>query len=362
MNSREFEMKAISNEFAHWEIKISNLSSLNLFDANIFSEHSICELLNCIYEYKLHNINALQKNFPSIDLGDNYNRICFQVTSTKSSKKIQSTIDKFLENKLYNDYDELYILVLGKKQKNYPEFSVSDELDFNEDRNIIDFRDLLSFINSLSTAKIKRISKLLNEENRAANKIAPKRNNSSIVKRNLTLKKRIKKDLLIKLKHEEWEYARYEPWIKFKYRNILVRSVDDKSFPEVDDRPNGEMSSWFKGETWDFYENGIELISWGGEAIFDKNGNWDILKNGYDKRKNNSNYEVIPFHTFLRIPYDFIVDYDMEPDAYYSIPSIYVEYLKNGMPYEEILYGQMGTYDLKQYTRIFDNEDRRKLD
>jgi len=194
MNLRELEIKTISNEFASWETKISNLNSLNLYDANIFSEHSICELLNCIYEYKLHNINAVQKNFPAIDLGDKYNRISFQVTSTKSSKKIQSTIDKFIGNKLYNDYDELFILILGKKQSNYPEFKVTNEFTFNKHKNIIDFRDLLSSINFLPTLKIKKISKILIEENETVNRVAPKRSSSARIIRNLALKKRMKKD------------------------------------------------------------------------------------------------------------------------------------------------------------------------
>jgi len=56
---------------------------------------------------------------------------------------------------------------------------------------------------------------------------------------------------------------------------------------------------------------------------------------------------VVSFYTFFKIPYDYIVDYDMEPDSYYSIPSIYVEYLKDGMPYEEIVYGEMGNSSLK---------------
>jgi len=361
MNPRESEIKTISEEFAHWEIKISNLNSLNLYDANIFSEHSICELLNCIYDYKLHNINPIQKNFPAIDLGDNYNRVSFQVTSTKTSKKIQSTLDKFIEKKFYKDYDKLFILILGKKQKNYPEFKLSDYFEFNNKRNIIDFHDLLSFISSLSTPKIKKISKILSEENQTTNKILPKVSKASIIKRNLALKRRMKKDLLLELKREDWEYSWFEPWIKFKYQNILIRSVDDRSFPEVNVTPSGEMSSWFKGEVWDFYDNGIELISMGGKAIFDKKGNWDILNWKGDKRESNSNYEVVPYNTFLRIPYEYIVDYDMETDRYIGVPSIYVEYLKDGMPYEEILYGEAGNFSLRRHTRIFNNRKKKKL-
>ena len=361
MNPRELELKAIAHEFAKWELKISNLNSLNLYDVNLFSENSICELLNCIFDYKLHNINALTKNHPAIDLGDEYNRVAIQVTSSKSSKKIQSTIDKFFENKLDCVYDELSILILGKKQNRYLEFNLPKDYSFNSDKHIIDFKDLLRFIKFLPTKKIKSISRLLIEENSSPQRRIHIKSNASKIKRILALKKRMKKDFLIELKREDWEYSWYEPWIKFKYRNLLIRSVDDTSFPNVDDESSGAISSWFKGEFWDFYENGLELISMGGAAIFDEKGNWDILDWRGDNRKNNEKFKTVPFHTFLRIPYEYIVEYDMETDPYYGIPSVYVQYLKEGMPYEEILYGQIGVYKLKRFTKYFDVKKRRKL-
>ena len=121
MSDREKYIKIISDHFSIWEVRLQNLSSLNLYDANSFSEYSIAELLNLIFGYKLENLNKLKMNFPAIDLGDKMNSLCVQVTSTKSGKKIQLTIDKFLQNKLdqdnksyeYNtderDHSELYL-------------------------------------------------------------------------------------------------------------------------------------------------------------------------------------------------------------------------------------------------------------
>ncbi len=360
MNPREFNLKTISNQFANWEVKISNLNSLNLYDTNLFSENSICELLNCIYDYKLQNINSINKNQPAVDLGDKYNKIAFQITSSKTSKKIQSTIDNFFIHKLYNDYDELFILILGRKQKAYPRFKLQKDYAFNRDKHIIDFKDLLRFINFLPTQKIKKITELLVEENTTPPR-ASKKNNASKIKRNIGLKKRIIKDFLVELKQENWEYSRYEPWIKFKYQNALIRSVNDTSFPNMDKPGKGEINSWFKCELWNLYENGVELISDGGDAIIDNNDNWDILNWQGDEREKNKKYTVVPVFKFLRIPYEYIVEYDMETDPYYGIPSIYVEYRKNGMPYEEILYGQGGEYKTKKYTCYFDNTKRSKL-
>jgi hypothetical protein len=56
----------------------------------------------------------------------------------------------------------------------------------------------------------------------------------------------------------------------------------------------------------------------------------------------------------------------MEPDDYYSSPTIYVEYAKDGTPYEEIRYGRAGHYDeddpgKSRFTFQLDNKDRKKL-
>jgi hypothetical protein len=215
---------------------------------------------------------------------------------------------------------------------------------------------------------LKRIEKVANLLTSESIKAVPKKSskNATILKRKLTLKKRLQKDLLLELDREHWERLRYEPWIKFRYHNVIIRSVDDKSWPNVGEREKNKISSWFKGEFWDFYENGIELISNGGEAIFDSKGNWDILNWRGDKREGNNNYTKVSYHSFLRIPYEFIVDYDMEPDDYYGVPTIYVEYAKDNMPYEEILYGR-GSYFNKQspkdsyYNYYFEKEKRKKL-
>ncbi|MDB5228059.1 MAG: hypothetical protein JWN78_2252 [Bacteroidota bacterium] len=181
------------------------------------------------------------------------------------------------------------------------------------------------------------------------------------------MKKRLKRDLLRELDQKYWDQAIYNPSLRFNYRNVIIRSVDDTHWPNVDEAERGRISTWFKGEFWDFYENGIELVTMGGHAIFDKDGSWDILKWPEDNRESNEKYKKVYFTSFLRIPYEFIVDYDMDPDAYYCVPTIYVEYAKDGMPYEEILCGDIGYYDKEKrensrLTYYYDNEKRKTLE
>ncbi|WMJ72224.1 SMEK domain-containing protein [Cytophagaceae bacterium ABcell3] len=246
MNKREFELKAISNEFARWQVQIQNLNSLSLYDANLFSESSICEILNSIFDYQLANINSSFKNYPAIDLADDYNKIAVQVTSTNSSVKIQETLNKFFENKLEAKYDELFLLILGNKQKRYKKFISKEDFIFDEGKHIIDFKDLLMFINKLPTKKIEQIRVVL-EQQHLSKTILKSKSNAVRVKRNLTLKKRLKKDLLEELDKPLWRRAIYEPYIRFKYHNIIIRSVDDNTWPDAKESKYGEMSTWFKG-------------------------------------------------------------------------------------------------------------------
>jgi hypothetical protein len=99
----------------------------------------------------------------------------------------------------------------------------------------------------------------------------------------------------------------------------------------------------------------------GGEAIFDKDGNWDVLNYKGDDRENNTNYKKVNYCYFQRIPFEYIVDYDMECDSYYGYPSIYVEYANEGTPYADTVYGTIGVYETKTLSRRFENDKRKKL-
>lgn len=216
MNKRELQIKTIANEFARWQVQLENLNTLNLYDANLFSETSICEILNVIFDYELKNVNSLVKNHPAIDLADSYNRIAVQVTLTKSKVKIQATLSKFFENKLEAAYDELLVIILGRKQKVYSGLCVPNSFVFDTKRHILNFRDLLHLIGFLPTKRIEKIANLLEQEN------IPKTRSKSVsaatkVKRNLALKKKLKKDLLRTLDRQDQRHAMYDPSYRFKH-------------------------------------------------------------------------------------------------------------------------------------------------
>lgn len=355
MNQREFDIKTISDDFALWELRISNTNALSLYDGNVISESILCEILNCIFDYNLKNVNADRKNAPAVDLGDKTNRIAFQITSTKTTTKIQETISKFKEHGLAEYYDELFVLILGKKQKNYPTFNIMDGLIFNKEKNILDFQDLLKIISYLPSSKIKQIKTTMSSSTAA---VSSKNHTNAMVmqKKVIALKKRMEKDLLRKLSQDEYRINYYEPWIKFIYPGVIIRAVGDRTFPGGDP----QNPKWLKTEFWNFYDYGIEFIGGGGRIIIDKEGYWDILDIG-DERINNPEYRTEVFHVFSRLAFENIATYDTEPESYYGLPTIFCNFNINGWPYEEIRIGLMGVFKMERVTKYFDEEMRRKL-
>ncbi|RXJ98944.1 hypothetical protein CRV02_12905 [Arcobacter sp. CECT 8989] len=146
MFKRKKLIEEIKKKLAYISIVIEYSNKINLYDLNIYSEHFFCGLLNLIYSYNLEDLNIKQKNFPAIDLGDYKNKICFQITSTNSKKKICTTIEKFEKESLYNNFDKLFILILKKKLSNYGTFK---ELTYFSKEQIIDFSDLNTRINKI---------------------------------------------------------------------------------------------------------------------------------------------------------------------------------------------------------------------
>ena len=131
-------------------------------DINLALEDAFIPILKSVFNLPhLVNLNRKQKNFPGIDLGDDHDRVAFQVTSTTSLEKVKFTIGQFMDRAYYNSFDELYILMLGKKQASYSQASVStlltDQFSFNCGKHIIDLGDILRMVTGLRLAAQERV-------------------------------------------------------------------------------------------------------------------------------------------------------------------------------------------------------------
>ncbi len=150
-------------------VKLNN--SLNLTNDTVNCENIFKEVLNRLFDYNLENTNLFKSNFGAIDLKDDINKIIFQVTSERSTDKIQSTLDKIIL-KSYKEY-KLYFLIISDgsvqyfRQQNYS----NKYLDVFDKQNILSLKDLASFISTLEVFKLDSIEKILEE-----NIVVPSRN------------------------------------------------------------------------------------------------------------------------------------------------------------------------------------------
>jgi len=71
-------------------------SGLNILNLHLHSETFYSNLLNLLFDWDLHNLNAIDKNAPGIDLIDTQNKIVAQVSSTATKQKIESALSKDL--------------------------------------------------------------------------------------------------------------------------------------------------------------------------------------------------------------------------------------------------------------------------
>ena len=105
--------------FCHY-IKINNKNSFT--DINIMAEGFIMNLLNAVFQLNLQNLNNLQGNYHGVDLGDLSEKIAFQVTSKKDSKKIIETYEKVFKDykgigKVADVFSEhIYFFIIDEKK------------------------------------------------------------------------------------------------------------------------------------------------------------------------------------------------------------------------------------------------------
>lgn len=184
-----------------------------------------------------------------------------------------------------------------------------------------------------------------------------KRNRIATIRRNIKLKQRMTRDFY--KKSIDREEARRSPFSKFVSSEIIIHSVDDNLYPDFDRNPI-TISPWFKVELFNFYHNGIEVCASaiGAKAKLYNDGRWELVP--YDKLKESQEGELTSLLPVHRIPYENIVEYDIDGDEYFGGPHIYCLFNNNGSPYEEIVYYvKLYPDDPKlSYYHKLDNKDR----
>ena len=167
--NQEYKLYRISQLLSRFREQVKILNSNGEFSINIHAENILIAVLNKIYECNLENVNYVEgKTYPSIDLRDKVKRIAFQVTSTSSLDKVEHTLTKFIENKLYKEFDIVYVFIITEKQKKYNQIKIDNVLNGKitfSDKNIIDRTDLYKELNKQNNFyKIESVCELLEKQ------------------------------------------------------------------------------------------------------------------------------------------------------------------------------------------------------
>lgn len=144
---------------------VDSSNKLNLTDVNNFSEDFYENLLNIVYGYNLINANKFNPNAAAIDLRDTNNQIAIQVTSTSKLTKTKKTVEKFIENKLFEEFNRLVILNIVKKSVHKEKTLGDSRFILDTQNDIWDIDDLLKHIKYLQdVGHIKKIHDFLVKE------------------------------------------------------------------------------------------------------------------------------------------------------------------------------------------------------
>jgi hypothetical protein len=130
------------------------------------------------------------------------------------------------------------------------------------------------------------------------------------------------------------------PYAKFRVGDVIVRSLLDQRYPEMDQSPG--ISNWFRLELFDFYHNGLEFILAIRRGAIDRAGRWKVLSHAESAPEN---WKEVKLWEIGRIPYRNIRAYDLKGDEYYNFPHLYCAFAEDGEPYEQVRYSVVGEGD-----------------
>jgi SpoVK/Ycf46/Vps4 family AAA+-type ATPase len=114
---REDDLKRVIELISWWVTQVKLNNCIDFFDINRVSEDLALKLLNEIYGYHLENLNYTKANYPGIDLGDKTNKIGFQITSRRDTRKFKESLERFSKgpHEIYSNGIRFFILSQDQK-------------------------------------------------------------------------------------------------------------------------------------------------------------------------------------------------------------------------------------------------------
>jgi len=144
----ESKLKFIMEKLTSLYGYISLNNDIGLNDASVFCEDFFCKLLNKVYKYELVNANVKSPNIELIDLFDDKNKVCFQVTSNDNNSKIYYTVNNFCVSGNSQKYKKLRIFVISNKKYRLDDDKITINTYFDKREDLITITDLIKKIKS----------------------------------------------------------------------------------------------------------------------------------------------------------------------------------------------------------------------
>lgn len=149
-------------EFQSGSTKKQNV--IGLLDNNRLAQDFYCGFFKLLCNYdQLIDLDKLndKTNYSAIDLGDVSARVAIQITADSSSTKIKDTLKKFKEAELFNDYDRLIILIIGKKEGYTTTFPTNCSLTFDHTKDVWDDDTICRMVDQLDEQKLQELDEFL---------------------------------------------------------------------------------------------------------------------------------------------------------------------------------------------------------
>ena len=143
LNEFRFAMASLATQ-------IEAASAMHTYDIHKVSENLVLGVLREIYGWRhLRNLNSTERaDFPAIDLADDVAGVAIQVTGTPTLDKIKSTVATFINHGLYEKYQRVVVVVLGRKQTSYSQDAIDlagqGKFKLDARRDILDQSDICS--------------------------------------------------------------------------------------------------------------------------------------------------------------------------------------------------------------------------
>jgi hypothetical protein len=158
------------------------------------------------------------------------------------------------------------------------------------------------------------------------------------VRRRIAIKNRLAKAFLRPV--AERTEALVQPYDKLRFSKVLIRSIDDNSYPAAG-RELGHIRGWMEVGTYDFYHDGFEVILGTAFVLVDDTGSWAPVS--ANQSFDATRYRRIKAFEIGRIPFTNIITFDDVGDEYYAQPHLFCTFSNAGLPYVDYRYYSVET-------------------